>query len=71
MIIKNLIKNKDGSMDFEFSVDQQEAEFLMHYAVTNLIREGIIKDHIDNQVAEGQQELDFMVDLKLDKEKLN
>lgn len=43
MIIKNLRRNEDGSYDFDFSVDNLEAEFLMDHAIKDLIRAGIIK----------------------------
>ena len=43
MIIKNLRKNENGSYDFDFSVDENEAEFLMDHAIKDLIRAGIIK----------------------------
>jgi len=53
MIIKNLRKNEDGSYDFDFSVDNLEAEFLMDHAIKDLIRNGIIK------VNEGDAELEI------------
>jgi len=43
VIIKNLRRNEDGSYDFDFSVDNLEAEFLMDHAIKDLIRAGIIK----------------------------
>jgi len=43
MIIKNLVENDDGSVDFDFKVDKNENEFLINYAVKALMREGIIK----------------------------
>ena len=64
MIIKNLKKNKDGSYDFDFSVDSVEAEFLMDHAIKNLIREGIIKTVLDEKNELAQMEFD------LDKETL-
>lgn len=42
MNIQNCVQNEDGSLDFEFHVDQEEAAFLMDYAVKSLISEGII-----------------------------
>jgi hypothetical protein len=53
MIIKNLKKNKDGSYDFEFSVGEEEAEFLMDYAIQDLIRRGVISlnDNSDGEFA--------------------
>ena len=51
--IKNLRKNEDGSYDFDFSVDNLEAEFLMDHAIKDLIRNGIIK------VNEGDAELEI------------
>lgn len=43
MIIKNLVENEDGSVDFDFKVDKRETEFLLSYAIKALMREGIIK----------------------------
>jgi len=53
MIIKNLRKNEDGSYDFEFSVGEEEAEFLMDYAIQDLIRRGVISlnDNSDGEFA--------------------
>lgn len=42
MRIKNCVQNEDGSLNFEFLVDNQEAAFLMDYAVKDLIHFGII-----------------------------
>jgi len=53
MIIKNLRKNEDGTYDFDFSVDNLEAEFLMDHAIKDLIRAGIIK------INEGDAELEI------------
>jgi hypothetical protein len=58
MIIKNLRKNEDGSYDFDFSVDEVEAEFLMDHAIKDLIRAGIIKMH------EGDAEFKIEEDIK-------
>jgi hypothetical protein len=59
MIIKNLRKNEDGSYDFDFSVDNLEAEFLMDHAIKDLIRNGIIK------VNEGDAEFEIEEDIKV------
>jgi len=59
MIIKNLVKNDDGSYDFDFSVDSVEAEFLMDHAIKNLIREGIIKTVLDEKNEAEQLEFDL------------
>lgn len=58
MIIKNLRKNEDGSYDFDFSVDEVEAEFLMDHAIKDLIRAGIIK------MNEGDAEFEIQEDIK-------
>lgn len=42
MLIKNCVQNEDGSLNFEFFVDRDEAAFLMDYAVKDLIHFGII-----------------------------
>jgi len=48
MIIKNLLENDDGSVDFDFKVDKKETEFLLSYAIKSLMREGIIKTTEDD-----------------------
>lgn len=42
MLIRNCVQNEDGSLDFTFHVDNNEAAFLMDYAVKDLIHFGII-----------------------------
>ena len=51
MLIKNCVQNEDGSLNFEFFVDREEAAFLMDYAVKDLIHFGIIsvKEQEDEQ----------------------
>lgn len=55
MIISNCTQNKDGSLDFDFHVDPDEASFLMDFSIKELVRKGIF------QIAtnEAQQELDL------------
>lgn len=55
MIIQNCVRNEDGSLDFDFHVDQEEAAFLMDHAVKNLIHHGVIQVQI--QEAEQQYAL--------------
>ena len=52
MIIENCVRNEDGSLDFDFHVDVEEAAFLMDHAVKNLIHNGVIQ--INVQAAEQQ-----------------
>jgi len=56
MIIKNLVENDDGSVDFDFKVDKQETEFLLSYAIKALMREGIIKTS-EEEFAEQEVDL--------------
>lgn len=49
MNISNCVQNDDGSLDFEFHVDQEEAAFLMDFAIKSLIHNGIIKITQDSQ----------------------
>ena len=55
MLISNCVKNEDGSYDFDFHVDNEEAAFLMDHAVKNLIHHGVIQINLDH----AQQELDL------------
>ena len=54
MIINNCVQNPDGSLDFDFHVDPDEAAFLMDHAIKNLVHNGIIKINFD----EAEQELE-------------
>lgn len=55
MIISNCTQNKDGSLDFDFHVDQEEAAFLMDFSIKELVRRGIY----DVAIEDEQQELDL------------
>ena len=56
MHINNCVRNEeDGSLDFDFSVTEAEAGFLMDHAIKNLVFNGIIKI----QESDVQQELDL------------
>ena len=55
MLIKNCVQNEDGSLDFDFHVDQEEAAFLMDYAIKDLVHYGIIA--INTEDAEQELEL--------------
>lgn len=57
MIIKNLKKNEDGSYDFDFTVSPEEAEFLMDFAIQELMRQGVIK------VTSSDSEFAFVEDM--------
>jgi hypothetical protein len=43
VIIKNFLRNEDGSCSFKCEVDDQEAEALIEFAVMQLIDMGVIK----------------------------
>jgi hypothetical protein len=43
VLISNCVQSEDGSLDFDFHVDAEEAAFLMDFAIKSLIHNGIIK----------------------------
>jgi hypothetical protein len=49
------VQNEDGSLDFDFHVDTEEAAYLMDYAIKSLVNNGIIKLQMD----EYDQQLDL------------
>ena len=55
MIINNCVQNSDGSLDFDFHVDPNEASFLMDLAIKELVRRGVFSIATD----QAQQELDL------------
>lgn len=55
MLIQNCVQNDDGSLDFDFHVDGDEAAYLMDYAIKSLVFEGIIK--IQSEQVEQELEL--------------
>lgn len=58
MLIKNCVQNDDGSLDFDFHVDTDEAAFLMDYAIKSLVFEGILKVQTD----QAEQQLEIIKD---------
>ena len=55
MIISNCVLNEDGSLDFDFHVDENEAAFLMDFSIKELVRRGIFSV----AAQEVEQELDL------------
>jgi hypothetical protein len=49
------VQNKDGSLDFNFHVDANEASFLMDFSIKELVRRGVISVATDM----AEQELDL------------
>jgi len=43
MLIKNISQNKDGTLDFELKMEQQEADFLISFAINTLLNNGAIQ----------------------------
>ena len=58
MLIKNCVKNDDGGYDFQFSVNEEEAEYLIHLAIETLIHSGVIQ--LQDQDS-AQEELDYYI----------
>ena len=58
MIIKNFLRNEDGSCSFKCEVDDQEAEALIEFAVMQLIGMGVIK--VEDQ-GDIESEIDYFI----------
>jgi hypothetical protein len=61
MIIKNCVQNEDGSLDFDFNVNADEAAFLMDFSIKSLIHHGLI----DIISSEETQEISIPPDIDL------
>lgn len=55
MLISNCVQNDDGTLDFSFHVSQEEAAYLMDFAIKELVHKGIIKVASD----QAEQELEL------------
>ena len=58
MILKNLRKTKDGNYDFDFTISEEENEFLLDFAIQELIKQGLIS------ITKADQEFAFLDDFK-------
>lgn len=58
MIIKNFLRNEDGSCSFKCEVDDQEAQALIEFAVTQLINMGVIR--VEDQ-GDIEAEIDYFI----------
>lgn len=59
MIISDCVQNEDGSLDFNFHVDQNEAAFLMDFSIKELVRRGVYTIAAD----QVEQELDLFKEM--------
>ena len=58
MIIKNFLRNEDGSCSFKCEVDDQEAQALIEFAVMQLINMGVIR--VEDQ-GDIEAEIDYFI----------
>ena len=58
MNIKNCVQNEDGSLDFDFQVTKEEAEYLMELAIKSLIEIGVLTINAN----QNDQQLDLFPD---------
>ncbi len=56
MIISNVNRNEDGTLDFDFHIEEKEADFLMDFAIKELIRRGVFTLAVE----QAQQEVDLL-----------
>jgi len=59
VIISDCVQNEDGSLDFSFHVDQNEAAFLMDFSIKELVRRGVYTIAAD----QVEQELDLFKEM--------
>jgi hypothetical protein len=59
LIISNLEKQEDNSYKLNFKATDKEMEYLLNFAINNLIMLGIIAVNEDNN-PDDKQEVDFM-----------
>ena len=57
MILKDLKKNTDGTYSFDFVISEEENEYLVEFAIQQLIKEGII-----SLTTKTDQEFEFLSD---------
>lgn len=57
MILKDLKKNTDGTYSFDFIISEEENEYLVEFAIQQLIKEGII-----SLTTKADQEFEFLSD---------
>lgn len=58
MNISNCVQNEDGSLDFDFHVDSNEAAFLMDFSIKELVRRGVFTIAAE----QAEQELEIFKD---------
>lgn len=57
MILKDLKKNTDGTYSFDFVISEEENEYLVEFAIQELIKQGII-----SLTTKADQEFEFLSD---------
>ena len=68
LIIKKLKKLPSGEFEASWSLSEEEASYLLSYAINSLIGEGVVTviEKEKHEISDKQMQLDFLANVPLD-----
>jgi hypothetical protein len=60
LIVKKITKNNDGTYDATWNLSEEQMNFLITFAINELVQEGLIQVQEVHEKTEAQLQLDFL-----------
>lgn len=60
LVVKKITRNEDGSYDATWSLSEEQMNFLITFAINELVQEGLIQVQELHEKTEAQLQMDFL-----------
>lgn len=67
MLVKNVKRNEDGSFDVNWQISAEQIGFLVTYAITDLVQQGLVTVEEKKESNKAQMQLDFLEEVPVDR----
>lgn len=60
IVVKKIIKNEDGTYDATWNLSEDQMNFLITFAINELVQEGLIQVQEIHETTEAQMQVDLL-----------
>ena len=60
LVVKKIIKNEDGTYDATWNLSENQMNFLITFAINELVQEGLIQVQEIHEMTEAQMQVDWL-----------
>jgi hypothetical protein len=60
LVVKKIIKNEDGTYDATWNLSEDQMNFLITFAINELVQEGLIQVQEIHEMTEAQMQVDLL-----------